>query len=207
VPPQRSRQPRGRPSLGVRDAILKATYQLIVERGLTGLTTKEIADVAGASEASIYYHFTDKNALVEGVVLDAVLGPLQDFAAIFPKEAEGKTVAEALTAYGRKLDAFWGRVLPILAAVQADFELRDGFATQLRDLGYGPHRVVRVVADYLAEQQKHGLVRNEIDPRQAATSFAGACFLSAFQRHMFGQRRKLPPLDQTLASLVKLIES
>ena len=207
MPPQKSRQPRGRPSLGVRDAILKATYRLIVERGLTGLTTKEIAEMARASEASIYYHFADKKALVEGVVLDAVLEPLKKFAEIFPKEAEGKTVADALTAYGRKLDAFWGRVLPILAAVQADAELRDGFASRLTDLGYGPHRGVRVVADYLAEQQKLGRVRKEVDPRQAAMTFAGACFLSAFQRHMFGQRRKLPPLDSALASLVKLIEA
>jgi hypothetical protein len=51
-------------------------------------------------------------------------------------------------------------------------------------------------------------VRPEVDPRQAAMSFAGACFLSAYQRHMFGAaaRRKLPPLDGAVSTLVKLIE-
>jgi AcrR family transcriptional regulator len=199
---------RGRPSAGIRDAILKATYEIIVERGLTNLTTKEIADRAGASEASIYYHFADKTALVEGVILEAVLAPLKEFAAVFPKDAEGKSISEALTSYGRKLNAFWERVLPILSAVQADLELRAELASRLTDLGYGPHRGVRVLARYLANEQRQGRVRPDLDTRQAAMSFAGACFLSAYQRHMFGQaaRRKLPPLEATLTTLVRLIE-
>ncbi|MGZ4415039.1 MAG: TetR/AcrR family transcriptional regulator C-terminal domain-containing protein [Gaiellaceae bacterium] len=62
--------------------------------------------------------------------------------------------------------------------------------------------------DYLAAQQKLGLVRSEVDPRQAAMSFAGVCLLSAYRRHMFGAaaRRKLPPLDCAVSALVKLIE-
>jgi AcrR family transcriptional regulator len=200
---------RGRPSAGIRDAILRATYDLIAERGLASLTTKEIADRAGASEASIYYHFADKTALVEGVILGAVLVPLKEFAAVFPKDAEGKSISEALTSYGQKLNAFWERVLPILSAVQADLELRAEFASRITELGYGPHRGVRVVASYLADEQRRGRVRPDLDTRQAAMSFAGACFLSAYQRHMFGQaaRRKLPRLDETLKTLVRLIEA
>jgi len=201
-----SRRPRGRPSVGIREAILDATYRLVLERGLTGLTTKEIAAAADASEASIYYHFADKTALIEGVILDAVLEPLRAFAAIFPAETEGRSLRHALTSYARKLTAFWERVLPLLAAVQADAELRDEFASRITELGYGPHRGVRAVADYLTEQQRLGHVRKDVDARQAALSFAGACFLSAYQRHMFGPRRKLPPLDRTLETLVRLIE-
>lgn len=202
------RPARGRPSAGIRDAILKATYDLIAERGLANLTTKEIADRAGASEASIYYHFADKTALVEGVILGAVLTPLKEFAAVFPKDAEGKSISQALTSYGQKLNAFWERVLPILSAVQADLELRAELASRITDLGYGPHRGVRVVASYLEDEQRQGRVRPDLDTRQAAMSFAGACFLSAYQRHMFGQaaRRKLPPLEATLKTLARLIE-
>ena len=55
---------RGRPSAGIREAIVAATLELIEEQGLGGLTTKEVAARAGASEASVYYHFKDKVGLV-----------------------------------------------------------------------------------------------------------------------------------------------
>ena len=117
---ERGKRGRGRPSEGVREAILGSTLELIDEYGLARLTTKAIADHAGVSEASIYYHFADKPALVEAVVFDAVLGPLREFAASFPARAAGKPVRAALLDYGRALEAFWSKVLPVLSAVQAD---------------------------------------------------------------------------------------
>jgi AcrR family transcriptional regulator len=204
----KTRRPRGRPSQGVRDAIIAATLALIADSGLSNLTTKEIAERAGASEASIYYHFADKAALVEGVIFEAVLKPLEELAAAFPAAAAGKPVRDALVDYGTTLNAFWERVLPIVSAVQSDIELREDFADRIAGLGYGPHRGVRVVSDYLAAQQETGVVRADVEPRGVALSFAGACFLSAYQRHMFGAsaRRKLPRLEDTIEMLVDLIE-
>lgn len=203
-----TRRPRGRPSQGVRDAIIDATLAVIADSGLSNVTTKEIAERAGASEASIYYHFADKTALVEGVIFDAVLKPLEELAAAFPAEAHGKTLRDALVDYGTTLNAFWERVLPIVSAVQSDVELREEFADHVDGLGYGPHRGVRVVSDYLGAAQGAGIVRADIEPRAVALSFAGACFLSAYQRHMFGAaaRRKLPPLEHAIETLVGLIE-
>lgn len=192
----------------MRDAIIEATLALIADSGLSNLTTKEIAERAGASEASIYYHFADKAALVEGVIFEAVLKPLEELAAAFPAAATGKTVRDALVDYGTTLNAFWERVLPIVSAVQSDVELREEFAGRVAGLGYGPHRGVRVVSDYLAAEQEAGVVRADVEPRGVALSFAGACFLSAYQRHMFGAsaRRKLPRLEDTIEMLVDLIE-
>jgi AcrR family transcriptional regulator len=200
---------RGRPSQGVREAILAATLLIISERGLAHLTTKEIADCACASEASIYYHFADKAALIEAVIVDSVLRPLEEFAASFPAEAPRKSLRDALVGYGLTLNDFWERVLPVVTAVQSDMELREEFASHLTRLGYGPHRGVRVLADYLADQQTRGVVCADVKPREAAMSFAGACFLSAYQRHMFGAaaRRKLPRLEDAIETLVSLLES
>jgi AcrR family transcriptional regulator len=200
---------RGRPSRGVREAILEATLSVISERGLAHLTTKEIAERAGASEASIYYHFSDKAALVEGVIFDAVLLPLEEFAAAFPAQAEGRTLRDALLAYGRTLNDFWERVLPVVSAVQSDADLREEFATRLTRLGYGPHRGVRVLTEYFSAQKAQGFIAAHVKPREAAMAFAGACFLSAYQRHMFGaaSRRKLPRLDDVIDALVSLLES
>lgn len=203
------KRPRGRPSEGVREAILATTLELIADDGLARLTTKQVAQRAGVSEASIYYHFADKKALVEGVIIDAVLGPLREFAASFPERAAGKSVREALLAYGHALEAFWKRVLPVLSAVQADTELRAHFRQRINELGFGPHRGVRIVADYLKQQQHAGAIRRDADTRAAAMSFAGACFLSAYQSHMLGPaaRRKLPSLESAIAALVRILES
>jgi AcrR family transcriptional regulator len=200
------KRPRGRPSQGVLEAILKTTLELIGEQGLARLTTKEIAVRAGVSEASIYYHFADKKALVEGVIIDAVLGPLRAFAASFPARAEGKSAREALLDYGSALEAFWKRVLPVLSAVQADADLRDHFRHRINELGFGPHRGVRIVGEYLAGRQREGLLRSDVDPEAIAMAFAASCFLSAYQGHMLGPaaRRKLPALKTTIETLVDL---
>jgi AcrR family transcriptional regulator len=200
---------QGRPSEGVRERILETTLELIGAEGIARLTTKKVAARAGASEASIYYHFADKTALLEGVVVEAVLKPLREFAASFAERVAGKSVRAALLDYGRALEGFWRRVLPVLSAIQADFELREDFRDRIGELGFGPHRGVRIVGDYLHEQQQAGAVRPEVDPRAAAMSFASACFLSAYQSHMLGQsaRRKLPSLETAIATLADLIEA
>jgi AcrR family transcriptional regulator len=193
----------------VREKILETTLELIRTEGIARLTTREIAARAGASEASIYYHFADKAALLEGVVFEAVLQPLREFAASFADRVAGKPVREALLDYGRALERFWRRVLPLLSAIQADVGLRDHFRARIGELGFGPHRGVRAVGDYLQEQQQAGAVRAEVDPRAAAMSFASACFLSAYQSHMLGPagRRKLPSVEAALTTLADLIEA
>lgn len=209
VPAEAERKPRGRPSEGVREAILEAALELITEDGIARMTTKEIAARAAASEASIYYHFADKSALLEGVIVDAVLKPLREFAATFDARVAGKPVRDALLDYGRALESFWRRVLPVLSAVQADVELRDYFRDRIGELGFGPHRGVRIVAGYLQARQDEGVIRPDVDASAAALSFASVCFLSAYQSHMLGPaaRRKLPPLEAAVTTLAHLLEA
>src|SRR4051812_50101602 len=58
---------RGRPPSGGREAILEATLALLRERGVARLTTRDVAERAGVSEASVYYHYTDKAGLLRAV--------------------------------------------------------------------------------------------------------------------------------------------
>jgi AcrR family transcriptional regulator len=201
------KRPRGRPSEGAREAILDATLELITADGIARLTTREIAARAGVSEASIYYHFTDKKVLLEGVIFDAVLRPLRTFAASFAEQVGDKPVGAALASYGEELERFWKRVLPVLSAVQADVELREHFRRRIAELGFGPHRGVRVLADYLREQQQARNVRLDADVEAAALSCAGASFLSAYETHMLGPsaREKLPTVEQAVEALTRLL--
>src|SRR5687768_16153552 len=50
-----------------RLAIMSAAIPLFASKGFDGLTTKEIADAAGVSEALLYRHFESKQALYQAV--------------------------------------------------------------------------------------------------------------------------------------------
>jgi len=50
------------------DALIEATARVVSERGLDGMTTHHIAEVAGVSVGSLYQYFDDKESLVEALV-------------------------------------------------------------------------------------------------------------------------------------------
>ncbi len=197
----------GRPPEGVRDAILQTTLELISEIGVSRLTTKELARVGGFSEASIYYHFADKAALIEGVILDGVLAPFQEFAAGFAERAPDGDLEEMLLEFATALTAFWERVLPLLSAVQSDAELRRRFQQRVNSLDLGPHRGVRLVGRLLAHQQEQGRIRADVEPEPVAMLICSTCYLTGYQRHMLGVKagRQLPALEPTISSLVALL--
>jgi AcrR family transcriptional regulator len=199
----------GRPSEGVREAILQTTLELISEIGVSRLTTKEIARAGGFSEASIYYHFADKAALLEGVILDGVLAPFQTFAAAFAERASDGDVEAMLLEFTRALTAFWEQILPLLSAVQSDAELRRRFQRRVNALDLGPHRGIRLVGGLLAHQQQQGNVRTDVDPYAVAMMICSTCYLTGYQRHMLGTkaRRQLPGLAPTVAALVALVRA
>jgi AcrR family transcriptional regulator len=51
-----------------QQALVKATFELIAERGLEGLRTREIAARAGMNVAMVHYYFAGKDSLIGSVV-------------------------------------------------------------------------------------------------------------------------------------------
>jgi AcrR family transcriptional regulator len=51
-----------------QQALVQATFDLIAERGLEGLRTREIAARAGMNIAMVHYYFAGKESLIGGVV-------------------------------------------------------------------------------------------------------------------------------------------
>lgn len=207
MPIAESRRGPGRPPEGVREAILQTTLALISELGVARLTTKEIARAGGFSEASIYYHFADKAALLEGVILDGVLAPFQEFAAGFVQRAPDEPLDEALLEFTAALTAFWERILPLLSAVHSDAELRRRFRRRVNKLDLGPHRGVRLVGGLLATRQESGEIRADVDSQAVAMLICSTCYLTGYQRHMLGgkARRQLPPVADAVRALLSLL--
>jgi AcrR family transcriptional regulator len=61
------KKPRQARSRATIEAILDAAAHILGERGSAGLTTNQVAEVAGASIGSLYQYFPNKLALIETV--------------------------------------------------------------------------------------------------------------------------------------------
>jgi AcrR family transcriptional regulator len=66
-----------------RETILDALTQLLSEQSADQISTREIAEVAGVSQPTVYRHFPDRQALLEGLAdrVDKLSGPGREFPA------------------------------------------------------------------------------------------------------------------------------
>jgi AcrR family transcriptional regulator len=84
-----------------RDEILSAARWVLLERGIEGLTLREVARRANYSPAALYNHFADKDALVAAVAMEC-LGTLSRYLGSVPADP----APERLIALGLAYAAF-----------------------------------------------------------------------------------------------------
>lgn len=71
--------PTTREGVSTRDEILEVAAKLFTEQGYTDTTTRQIAQAVGIKQASLYYHFADKNSIL-GSLLTGTVEPAVRFA-------------------------------------------------------------------------------------------------------------------------------
>ncbi len=201
MPPEVPRR-RGRPPAGGREAILAAALELLRERGIARVTSREVAALAGVSEASVFYHYKDRAGLLRAV-FEQGLQPLQALAE--QGGMAGVDLHDVLTRYADTLDEFLDQALPVMAAAQSDTALRDAMAAYMTEQDLGPHRGVGALGDYLAAEQAAGRVRSGVDPRAVAMLFVGACYTRAAQRQMPAEVAELPALEDVIGATEELL--
>jgi len=72
-----------------RDEILSAARWVLLERGVEGLTLREVARRANYSPSALYNHFSDKNELVAAVAMECV-GTLARYLGQVPPTADAR---------------------------------------------------------------------------------------------------------------------
>ena len=87
------KRPQQRRSHVTIDTIFEATIQVLLAKGLDGITTLQIADRAGVSVGSLYQYFPNKRALLAAVVKRHV-GEVVDATIAACESAHGKTIGE-----------------------------------------------------------------------------------------------------------------
>jgi AcrR family transcriptional regulator len=200
-PPKR----RGRPPSGGREAILDAALELVREEGVAKLTSREVAARAGVSDASVYYHFGDREGLLQAVFARGIK-PL-DF-------LDGQTeprldIPQLLAASLGSLERFYDEVLPVMTAAQSDVGLGRALAEYVATHDYGPHRGVVALGDYLRSGQAAGWINPAADPEAVAMMILDVAFARASRRHMLWREHvdpRLPSLERMLAMIEQLLE-
>jgi AcrR family transcriptional regulator len=175
---------------GTRDLIIETTERLIKLKGLSRVTTKEIARATNLSEGALYRHFERK----EDIFFALLSTHLPVFLKAFETHLAGEgTVSENLVVVARAAITFYEPMMSLGAAFFADTSL----LVQLRELvipiGGGPLHVHRLVATYLEEEQSLGRISTHIVPLNIAIQLLGPIFQYVFFRQMLGN----DPWNQT----------
>lgn len=177
--PERRAGKVGRPATGVREALLEAAQAVIAESGAARLTTRAVAQRAGVAEASVFYHFGDRPGLMLAVVGEHL--PLVKELFFGDRLRRGELRAD-LVALFEGLEAFFLRTVPIIAAVQADGEVRAAFQERSREHDIGPHRAIEGTAAFLAARRQAGELPPGGDLRAAAMLLVGGAYQRAYHR-------------------------
>jgi AcrR family transcriptional regulator len=196
------RKKKGRPPSGGKEAILTSTLELLRERGIARLTTRELAARAGVSEASVFYHYGDRVGLLMAVFAHG-LEPLRE---ANRGGISGPDHPAALLGFSKGVEGFLEQALPVFIAAQSDAELRDALARHMEEHDLGPHRGVEALGAYLAAEQEAGRVRGDVDPRAVAADLVGSSFMRVYQRQMLGHGKGLPTVRESVEALVTMLE-
>ncbi|MFB4283890.1 TetR/AcrR family transcriptional regulator [Nonomuraea sp. MTCD27] len=167
-----------------RQRILDAATQLLRERGLARLTTREIAQAADAAEGSITKNFGGKIGLLIAL-LSQELPELRAWhkAATPPGQRPMRTVLVDLLERGI---AFYTASLPLMAGAAADQDLFAAYQATNRKHGTGPHPALDQMARYLAECQKAGELPRGTEPYTLALTLCGIAQFEAYTEYVSG---------------------
>ncbi len=164
---------RGR---ATRARLIEATLAVVRDVGYPHASTRAIAQAAGVAEGTIYRHFPDKTALFFAAVLESNAPILAALAAL-PGQAGQGSVEGNLTAAAVQLAGLQDQIIPLELAIAVDPELaaqrRRAIAAAGGVLPVGPPEAI---AHYLAEEQRLGRIRPDVDPRAAAVLLLATLF-------------------------------
>jgi AcrR family transcriptional regulator len=177
-----------------RERILAAARQVMLQRGLVGATTKEIARAAGVSEGTLYNHFRNKEDLFLCTLRQLPSGFIR-LVIDLPARAGSDTVRAILTEVAQAALEFYDESVTMGGSIFADPDLLIRHRELLKERGAGPQRANVLLAAYLRAEQELGRVRAGADVDIAAYFLLGAIFQRAYWRQFLGESQD-PAADE-----------
>ncbi|WP_421991062.1 TetR/AcrR family transcriptional regulator [Roseococcus sp.] len=151
-----------------RRQVLDAAGRLFTSEGFAAVSMDAVAREAGVSKATLYAYFTGKHALFGAVVAERCVAMVEASRIVNDHDAP---LRECMR---RQVD-FWLRFLISPAAI-GTYRTVLAEGGRFPDLAHafyeaGPAAGLRWIGLWIAEEQRRGRLRAEIDPRRAAPQF------------------------------------
>ena len=152
-----------------RRAIMAAAAELFMAEGYAAVSMDAVARTAGVSKATLYAHFSGKEALFESIIADGCDQMRQRADALLA--SHGLPLRQALT----ELALHWLRFL-LRPKVRALHRVVIAEAVRFPALARafysaGPQAMQRWLAGWMAGEQAHGHLPESTDPARAAELF------------------------------------
>jgi AcrR family transcriptional regulator len=183
-----------------RERLLEAAARLIRERGMARVTTREIAEAAGAAEGSLFKNFGDKMGLLTTLLSQELP---ENRAWREAAAAPGPEDPEAVL--GRLMDRaidFYNASLPLVAGSVADTELLRRQQEINREAGTGPQLAIDAMENRFRSWQQAGQLDPGTDPYSLALMFCGSAQLQAYVEYLAGPGELRGTRDQRITALV-----
>ena len=174
-----------------REQILQTAVTLFSQRGFKGTTTKEIARAAGVSEAMVFRHFENKDALY-GAILETK--GCQDGVHKFPWEGNHELLAamEAKDDFAvffniafdalNKHEKDVGFMRLLFYSALEEHELAERFFHEFIE------RIYEFIGGYIEKRQAEGAFR-EVDPRIAVRALLGMLIHHSLNNILWDKKR------------------
>ena len=186
-----------------RAEILQAAQKLMVEKGLTGVTTREISKEVGCSEGALYVHFKGRVELLLAMLEESLPDMIEPFRAV--EEAVGHNTPQAnLEMAVTGIYKFQTRVAPLFAGLFAEPELLQAFRRSLLTQNKGPHLSIGAVATYIEAEQRLGRISSQVDSKVCGQLLVASAFFRAFVEHFF-DRSMQPSWPNFAKGLVAIV--
>jgi AcrR family transcriptional regulator len=190
--------------VGIRQHILDAAEQVIQDLGMKGATTREIARRARCAEGSIYRYFPDKQALFHEIVKNR-FPQFFELLQTLPDLAGTATVRKNLEAVVVNALGFYRAIIPVVVGAMSDHVLLLQQRRHFEERDGGPLRVIKLVAAYVAGEQRLGRVSDRVSPELFTRLLLGACFSQALIEALIGEGARTGTDEQFARDMVRTL--
>jgi AcrR family transcriptional regulator len=179
-----------------RDRIIGAAREIIARKGKRGATTREIADLAGVNEATLFRHFGNKDALIVAVakascgddLLRDLIAPLRG------------AIDEDLKTIGRAMIVHMEARIDMIrwSLVESEYE-KSVFAQE----AWRPQLAIRsVIEEFMAARVAGGEISG--NPTDLASVFMGMIFARTIARDKYPDQRLFSDTDYALDTFIDI---